>query len=75
MPQYNTIPAPAPPTKSPYELERDARIARNERFLASLGLGDVKLSATEQRKREEALSSRAKRGPRAGLRLRHGGSE
>ena len=57
MAKFNTVPM-AP--KSQYELERDARIERNERFLASLSIGDAKISAIQQRKREKALEEQAR---------------
>ena len=50
-------PQPSPPPSpkiSQYERERNARIKRNEEFLASLGLGTVKLSAAQEAAREQA---------------------
>ena len=56
-------PQPSPPPSpkiSPYERERNARIKRNEEFLASLGLGTVKLSAAQEAAREQAREELAR---------------
>ncbi|EGB11011.1 hypothetical protein AURANDRAFT_62228 [Aureococcus anophagefferens] len=49
---------PPEPEKSPYEKERDARIARNADFLASLGLGGG-LAPTEEKKKKTVKKRKA----------------
>ena len=56
MPQYVV----APPPKSQYEIERDERIARNEAFMRSLGLGGG-LGAVVPQLRRPAAAPRPKR--------------
>ncbi|KAH8091148.1 exodeoxyribonuclease III [Aureococcus anophagefferens] len=55
---------PPEPEKSPYEKERDARIARNADFLASLGLGGG-LAPTEEKKKKTVKKRKAEPPPEA----------
>ena len=51
------------PPKSQYELERDARIKRNEAFLVSLGLGKDGVKAPKKAQRTPP-KKKAPQGPR-----------